>query len=260
MLVAAVPTPSPGKGILAVLLRLEREGEVFPASLAFSFSQSEPSAPHSFLHPDEELRWREMKFPLRKKSYLLGRRAAKAALGACFPSVSPRDIHVANGVYSQPYVRSGPVCCELSLAHSQDTGVALVLPAGYPGGVDLELIDSGRSEVAASCLTATERPLLDSLGLPAPTANFLLWSVKEAIGKTLRCGLAVPFDTLAISSVEEHAGRFECLFAHFPPFKGFSWVLGDYMLTIVLPLKSSLDFSPTPELVTLMRSPQASSG
>jgi 4'-phosphopantetheinyl transferase len=257
--VAAVPSVSSIEGTLAVLLELEREGHAFPASLGFSFDPVASSPVSSFLHPDEELRWQEMKYPLRKKSYLLGRRAAKAALGACFPSVPARAVLVANGVYNQPFVHSGPVCCELSIAHSPEIGVALVLPGGHLGGVDIEFVDAERSEVAASCLTATERPLLDRLGLPAATANFLLWSVKEAIGKTLRCGLAIPFETLAISSIEERAGRYECQFAHFPPFKGFSWVLGDHLLSIVLPTKSSLDFSPSRELVTLMRSPQASS-
>jgi phosphopantetheinyl transferase len=249
---------------LAVALTLGRDGRHHPASLGFSFGsghESAQKAADSFLHPGELGRWSALQFPIRRRSYLLGRRAAKAALAVCFPDFSPTSIEVASGVFGQPYIGAGsPVTAEISLAHAHDAAVALVCPAGHPAGVDLELIDPARASVARSSCSPSELNVVEPLGLPEAEASFLLWSAREALGKALRCGLAVPFETLAVGSVEGREGHYESLFAHFPPFKAHTWVLGDHVLSIVLPKKTTLDFEPSPELYSLMRAPPASSG
>jgi len=199
-----------------------------------------------------------MRFPRRQRSFLLGRRAAKEALSVCFPNRLPSEIEVVNGAFNQPFVRSAaPISAEISLAHSHDAAVALVCPAGHPAGVDVEFVDPERSEVAGSCFTPSEAPVIQRLGLSTSAANFLLWSVKEALGKTLRCGLAVPFATLAVESVTESDGVYESLFINFPPFKARSWMLGDYVLSIVLPKKTSMAFKPSHELISLMSATEA---
>lgn len=259
-----VPARPPARETLAVALTLGRDGRLLPASLGFSFGSGYESAQRaavSFLHPREFGRWSGLKFPIRSRSYLLGRRAAKAALAVCFPDFSPTDIEVASGVFSQPYIGAGsPVTAEISLAHAHDAAVALVCPAGHPAGVDLEVIDPARVSVVRNSCTPPELDAVQRLGLPEAAASFLLWTVREALGKALRCGLAVPFENLAVESVNGREGRYEAHFAHFPPFKAHSWVLGDHILSIVLPKKTTLDFEPSPELASLMRAPPASSG
>jgi 4'-phosphopantetheinyl transferase len=262
--VAFVPERPAARETLAVALTLGRDGRHHPASLAFSFGSGYGAAQEaavSFLHPREFGRWSGLKFPIRRRSYLLGRRAAKAALAVCFPNFSPTSIEVASGVFGQPYMGAGsPVTAEISLAHAHDAAVALVCPAGHPAGVDLEVIDPARASVARSSCTPSELNVVQRLGLPEAASSFLLWSVREALGKALRCGLAVPFENLAVDSVEGREGHYESLFAHFPPFRAHSWVLGDHVLSIVLPKKTTLDFEPPPELASLMRSPPATSG
>lgn len=259
-----VPARPPARETLAVALTLGRDGRLLPASLGFSFGSGYESAQRaavSFLHPREFGRWSGLKFPIRSRSYLLGRRAAKAALAVCFPDFSPTDIEVASGVFGQPHIGAGsPVTAEISLAHAHDAAVALVCPAGHPAGVDLEVIDPARVSVVRNSCTPPELDAVQRLGLPEAAAGFLLWTVREALGKALRCGLAVPFENLAVESVNRREGRYEALFAHFPPFKAHSWVLGDHILSIVLPKKTTLDFEPSAELASLMRAPPASSG
>jgi 4'-phosphopantetheinyl transferase len=232
--------------------------------LAFSFGsgyEAGQQAAASFLHPREFERWSGLKFPIRRRSYLLGRRAAKAALEVCFPNFSPKIIEVASGVFNQPYIGAGsPVTAEVSLTHTRHAAAAFVCPAGYPTGVDLELIDPERAFVVRSSCTPSEFEVVQSLGLSEAAASFLLWSIREALGKALRCGLAVAFENLAVESLELREGRYESHFAHFPPFKAHSWFLGDHVLSIVLPKKTTLDFEPSPELASLLRAPPASAG
>lgn len=255
------PGQSTIKETLAFPLALGREGRALQASLGFAFGSGYDSARKSaglFLHPNEESRWNELKFPLRQKSYLLGRRAAKAALAVCYPFSPATEIEICNGVFNQPFLSaSAPVSAELSLAHAPDAAVALVCPEGHPSGVDLELVSAERASAASACFAPQEAPILASLSLPESTATFLLWSVKEALGKALRCGLAVPFDVLAIKSVEARDGAYESHFEHFPPFRALSWTLGDHILSIVIPKRTTLAFAPTPELVSLIRAPAA---
>lgn len=211
------------------------------------------SSAASFLHPNEENRWRDFRFPLRQRSYLLGRRAAKAALGACFPHSPPTEIEISNGVFNQPFIKGEPqVSAEISLAHSRDAAVAFVCPAGHPAGVDIELIDGEMASVAQSCFTPLEHPILDSFSLPESATCFLLWSIKEALGKALRCGLAMPFENLAVESMEVRDGGYRSLFTNYPPFMAHSWILGDHVLSLVLPKRTSLSFEPSEELVALM--------
>ena len=86
-------------------LQFSRNNLLLPGAIGFAFApDTGSSAAADFLHPNEQRTADTFRFPRRHGSYLLGRRAAKAALAVCFPAVPAHDIEIANGVFGQPRV------------------------------------------------------------------------------------------------------------------------------------------------------------
>ena len=232
-------------------LGMEREGVTLPAGIGFSFccdDEPEGLAAAAFLHPSEERLWRSLRYPLRQANYILGRRAAKAALGICFPLVPPAEIEIAHGVFGQPILRGGGTAGEVSLAHSRGAAVGVACIEGHPIGVDVEWIDPERADAVRTCVTPEEMALWEQVEIAPLEASFVSWSAREALGKALRCGLTVPFHLLALDGVAPEPGSYRANFLNFPQFTARSWVIGGYALSIVIPKRTSLKFSPPQEV------------
>jgi 4'-phosphopantetheinyl transferase len=232
-------------------LRMESEGAALDAGIGFAFccdEEAEGSRAATFLHPSEELLWRSLRYPLRQANYILGRRAAKAALGICFPTVRPADIEIAHGVFGQPILRGTGIAGEVSLAHSHGAAVGVACTEGHPIGVDVEWIDPERAAAVQTCVTPEETVFWERAEMAPLEASFVSWSAREALGKALRCGLTVPFHLLALDGVAAELGSYRASFRNFPQYSAWCWVIGGYALSIVIPKRSSLRFSPPDEV------------
>lgn len=248
---------------MAFPLEISREGAVVPAAIGFAFgAESEQASAQGsrMLHPKEVERWAAFKYPRRQNSFRLGRFAAKAALGVCFPDVAAESIEIANGVLGQPWIKAAAgVDAEFSLAHCEGAAAAVACAAGHPMGLDLEAIDPERAVVARDSLTADELALAGGLGLREEAAVFIGWSLREALGKVLRCGLAAPLGLLAAESIvaDDDADAYRARFRNFPQYHGTAWLLGGYVLAIVLPRPGRLRF---PALATARQRCAAATG
>ena len=233
---------------LALPLVITRESGPVQASLGFATRSADPFGDEDLarcLHPAEERQWRSYKYPRRRDSFLLGRVAAKAALGACFPSLPLRTLEIANGIMGQPRVtaRSG-VEAEVSLSHSENFAAAITCAAGHPIGIDLEFLDSDRAAVAQSCLAPGETAVFAQLDTPAATSALLLWCMRESLGKVLRCGLTAPFAVLGVQALQRTGETYTADFRNFPQYRATGWLLGSHILCLALPRKSQLSFEP----------------
>jgi 4'-phosphopantetheinyl transferase len=225
---------------------LQRAGGLFPAAIAVV---NQPLAVlketrYSFLHVNELSYFDTLKVPKVQHSYLLGRYAAKKALGAFMDNVVLTDVQITSGIFQQPVLylaNEGNI--QLSIAHTNEMGVAVVFPEGHPMGVDVETVDPKQSETIREILTSDE---LNKLGLINSDANkslTLLWTMKEALSKVLKTGLMTPFHLYEIESVECKDDIVICNFINFPQYKALSWLSGNHAWSIVLPRKSVLDMA-----------------
>ena len=242
-------------------LQLCRNGAPVPGFLGVC-SQAEAEqlgqALETVLGPAELAHFRQLQFPLRRGSYLLGRIALKRALGALLPEPRLERLEILSGVFGQPLVRAAaPAAAEISLAHSHGVALGAACAAGHPVGIDLELIEPARVDVFTRVFTPEEFTLLAGAGVPQPPAGFVLWTVKEALSKVLRCGLTVPFEVLrAKSIVPGSAGpagtQWLVEFENFWQYKAHAWIVGAYALAVVIPRKTDLGFSPDSALTALL--------
>jgi len=173
--------------------------------MAFASADAMPA--DEFLSEEEREQAAGFRFAAKREGFLLGRLAAKRALGALLEEPDLRRIGMRSGVYGQPLVRHPRAeSIEVSVSHSQGLAVALAFPAEYPLGIDLETIATVSAEVVLGELEASPPELtwLATGGVDAATACCVLWSAREALGKALRIGLNSPLGILALAGIESH--------------------------------------------------------
>jgi 4'-phosphopantetheinyl transferase len=224
------------------VVTLERDGWRGRAAMAWvPASQYEPLAARAadFLGHREHDTFRAFEFLRRRAAYLLGRYAAKTALAAIAPHLDPRAIDIVPGCFQQPVVEGGTENIGVSISHTASAACAVAFPDGHPMGIDLEGIDASRVDVMRTQLSAKELEL-SRASADTATITTVMWTAKEALSKTLRCGMTVPFALLAVEGVEPVDGGFSGTFRNFAQYRYAARTRDGAVMTIVLPRKTVL--------------------
>lgn len=194
----------------------------------------------NFLHRTELECLRRFSFAKRQHSYLLGRYAAKQAIRQYNSEISPTSVLIKNGILEHPvaYYPSYEKF-QLTLAHSEPFGAALVFPEEYPMGIDIEVIGPHTSSILTQ-LTPQERQWIeqDTRFSPAILSS-LFWTVKEALSKTIRTGIMTPFPVYAIKKASYQTDQWVSEFENFEQYKATSFLLDKYILSMVYPKQTS---------------------
>jgi 4'-phosphopantetheinyl transferase len=208
------------------------------------FAAVDATSPEDFLSDGEKERLAGYQFAAKQESFLLGRLAAKRALGALLAEPDLRQIEIRTGIYGQPIVehpRAGSA--EVSVSHSHGLAVALAFPAEYPMGIDLETVAARSAGTILGEMQASPAELtwLVSSGVDEATACFVLWTVREALGKALKIGINSPLGILALGSIQaagekKWGGRY----LNFPQCRCLSQAQGERVLSLALPKDAEL--------------------
>ena len=198
-----------------------------------------------FLHTEELEIFRALKVERRRVSYLLGRYAAKSALGKCIgPGFEASRTLIASGIFNQPVVQGHawrPL--GVSISHSDRRVCCLAYPEEHPMAVDLEEIDEARTKVMMTQVGRDEGDLARSVCASIDLGATVVWTAKEALSKTLRCGMTCPYELLEICGLEARDGIYIGRFKNFGQYKFQSWRARNAVVTIVLPKRTELEFS-----------------
>lgn len=244
-------------------LAIDAEGRALRAAFAHvggGERAAVEAASAEFLHPGEMRFLAGLPAARRRHSYLLGRYAAKRALAAVLPDLAPAIIEIVPGVLDQPVVRHGarePV--DVSISHCDSMACAVAFPAVFPMGVDVEQVEPGRADVMRSQILPEELALARAATASEAAACTLVWTVKEALSKALRCGLTVPFELLALERIESGrgsngAGSLVGGFRNFGQYGFHAWVTEGFVLALVLPRRSTLESDLAPAVAAMGRS------
>jgi phosphopantetheinyl transferase len=226
-------------------LLLNRTGGTFAAYIATSCATFPEllSLKDSILHPDEHVYFNTLSAPKRQHSYLHGRYTAKQAAKVFCPE--PARIKITAGIFQQPVLEiPGVSNLQLSLSHTDNWCGVVVFPEAHPMGIDVEMITPEIHETINGIITEEERRLLpglqEAIARPMlPGADMaLLWTMKEALSKTLRTGLMTPLQVYEVNYIIHIDGVTEAHFTNFAQYKALSWLSGDHAWSIVLPKNS----------------------
>lgn len=203
------------------------------------FAAADALPPEAFLSEGEKSQYAGYRFAAKQESFLLGRLAAKRALGALLAEPELRRIEIRAGIYGQPIVehpRAG--AAGVSVSHSHGLAVALAFPAEYPMGIDLETVTAGSAGTILGELQASPPELawLASSGVDDATACLVLWTAREALGKALRIGINSPLGILALADIHASgAGAWAGRYLNFPQCRCLSQAGGGRVLSVALP-------------------------
>jgi len=184
----------------------------------------------------------------RLRDFLLGRRAAYAAIHHAFPRVPTSGFHIERGVFDQPvWTGQGIPALSLSIAHCDGVGTALVARAGFTVGLDLERVNDHQSETMDRQMTETEREAFRAALPDLSRAERLttLWCAKEALSKAIGCGLTCPMEVMEVGSVERADRCITGTFHNFYQYRFHAWRHSkDMILAIVMHRHHRLNFTP----------------
>lgn len=186
------------------------DARAFFAVVTHSEMQRALSAPHRFLNDAELAYWQSLRVENKRHSALQGRIAAKRALGAALGEVDLTKIEMVRGTFGQPLVRHARAAgVDVTLSHSHGLAVALAYPDALPMGIDLEQVAaaSAQTVLAEMQLSEAERAWLAQQGaalspIDQATVCGMLWSAREALGKSLKTGLNSPLGVFALNKLE----------------------------------------------------------
>ncbi len=227
------------------IIQLTRGEQAFAACLALVNGAFEELSGHlEMLHPEEKAVFQSYEYELRKKSYLLGRLSAKVAVMGYASLKEAESVWIDSGVFNFPVVKCPFVSnVQVGITHSNDIGLSIAFPEVHPVGVDLEEINKEREDVVLSQLTNAETGQLRHLFKNDVEAYTLLFSMKESLSKILKTGMMLNFKFLEMKDLQWEDGVMKAAFKNFGQYKAYGFIAGVYALTIVLPARTTPDFS-----------------
>jgi len=218
---------------------------VINACLAFSLGRSSPPIETEiaeFLRASELTYFRQLKSTIRQRQYFLGRQVGKEAISLYLNERNLNGIEISSGVFHQPFVRYRSIDTPaLTLSHSADFAVAIAHEPGHIMGIDVEQIDSGKTDVFTRSLTEHEKSLARLTPCEQNLVCNVMWTIKEALSKAIKCGMTIPLEILEVEKLRrEGDGSFLAYFKHFGQYKACSWLVPGFALSIALPKRTDL--------------------
>lgn len=168
------------------------------------FAAVDAVPPQEFLSEREKEQLAAFKFAAKKRDFLLGRLAAKCAIGEWIPERDLRLIEIRAGEHGEPLVQHAQAgSAEVTVSHSHGLAVALAYSATFPMGIDLETVSAVSAGAIMSELgtSGPEQAWLAAAGVDEATACCVLWTAREALGKALKSGLDRPLGTLSLTEI-----------------------------------------------------------
>ncbi len=159
-------------------------------------------AAESLLSPDERALMHRLVRPEDQRRFCR-RRAARRQLLAARSGVAPERLEFVAGPFGKPALQppAAQIAPEFSCSCSHDTALVAITHAGSIG-VDLEQhrpLGADLSRMAEFFSRDEQAMLMRLTGGERERAFFDCWSRKEAVLKSLGCGLAQPLDSFSVS-------------------------------------------------------------
>lgn len=199
------------------------------------------------LHPKEQSQLERKLTNDAKNSFYFARVAAKMAL-AKLPSEGNDDSWIDHGVFGFPILESNPNGLEITLAHTENSGMAVCFDQRDKIGVDIETLEEAKSAIIETSLTADEIALATSHSLERSKYLHLIWAAREALSKALQTGFLIPLELLAVASIEKKNELYQVKFKHFSLFEVVAFQLNNSICAIAFPERCELDSDPILEL------------
>lgn len=189
-----------------------------------------------YLHVSERDYFKNLIYPRKRYSYLMGRFCAKQAISAYLNRDNCTFMFIENGIFQQPVVHN-PLKqnLQVSISHTDTMGAALAFSESCPMGIDIEVASEIKLEAMLTQITKAEHRLSSSLFESEVIAMTNIWTVKEALSKVLKCGLMISYEMLEIAAFRQNDQYIHSSFKHLYQYEAVSFSLNNTICSIVYP-------------------------
>ncbi|NJC22165.1 4'-phosphopantetheinyl transferase EntD [Arthrobacter pigmenti] len=194
---------------------------------------------------EEQTKFRERMSAERHAAYRSGRGAAHHALEAWRPGETAAHTEVLRGPLGGPialrsYGQDRGEIARVSIAHCPGWAAAAVSECGRPIGVDVEPRPSTSQAALIRALSARETEAATAANLAPADAALIVWTAREAAGKTLRTGLVVASGVLEVAEIGLIADdTYEVRYARLPAISGIAHLGDEVVLAAATPCRRS---------------------
>lgn len=176
-------------------------------------------------------------------NFLMGRILTKRMLSEYFAEPNPKRIVLKNGVFGQPIIYyKHPVLQSpgISLSHTPNIAVVILFPEDHIMGIDIEIYEQNDQYSIDTQITHNEKGLFKG---QEGISNFYtrIWTIKEALSKTIKTGLMIPFSILEVQMITYFEMYSISIFTNFPQYKAISFAYNNAFISIVLPKNSHVN-------------------
>jgi len=226
-----------------LIVRKKKSLKSFIGIINFNQAKKLALVKDKYLSRDDLSSYENLKVQKKKDEYLCGQFVLKKLIAKYLDTNDLNSFDICKGSFNQPYVR-GKIwnLPGISLAHSGNYALGICFPLGHPMGIDIEPISRTKFETLQTQMTELELSVIEDKFESRECGIMQFWSMKEALSKAIRCGLMTPFKIMELDKIEVKGdGTIECRFLNFGQYRGYSVIIHNYVMTIVLPYKSSIN-------------------
>jgi phosphopantetheinyl transferase len=170
--------------------------------------------------------------------FLAGRIAAKSGLMKMFESNAPDQWEIVNGTNGEPSIAGPGSDSTVTITHSDGIGIAAIATEGFRCGIDLETCERDIGDVIQSQVSREEAIWAQKGGQREKERWILLWTTREAFGKSLGTGLLDPDRLLPTTGWRESHNRWTASFKGTDQVGVGSVVQHGFVASIVAPQQS----------------------
>lgn len=192
------------------------------------------------LHASEFIEYVSLTNTRRQHDYLLRNHCAKKVLLACLkkPLRQAKQISLDKMMTKQLMLTSNLFTyshLQVGITHSETLGFAVAFDGRYSLGIDIEKMNVQKAQSIESSLFFSELKAMQTTNTLTETNLLNVWTAKESLCKALGGGLTVFSEITEVRAIRSYDHYTETHFKHFPGYRGYSFVIEGYVLTLVLP-------------------------
>lgn len=175
-----------------------------------------------------------------KNSFCLGKISAKTSISSLL-QIPLNEITIDHGIFGFPVIQPNFKGTQVSIAHTDNSGIAVCFNEKYMVGIDIEEVNATNNEAICSSLSKEEIRMKSSVNLSETMYYHIMWSAREALSKTLKTGFLISLEFFEIKSVSNISDYYKIEFKNFSLFTGFVFQLNEFVIALVVPARLAIN-------------------
>lgn len=178
----------------------------------------------------------KLKYEKIKKQFIWGRVVAKYAIEGIDNNIVFNEINILKGSINEPVIKELKYKdLGVSISHSKDVIIAVAYQTESSCGIDIEYISESSKKCANKLVKDEEVKLLGEIIEDQSLIGICLWTIKEAMAKSVLKGLSLPLSSYQINKFYKYNDVYYGYYCNFKNYCCLCKKYKDYFIAIAIP-------------------------